>query len=256
MTTPAPIGSSLNNLSRVKQLVPKGWFKFAAPYRDAIIGGLGDSAAWNYGLILYARAQTRLATAYGIWLDIIAFDFLGRFLVRNGLNDDVFRAVIRATILQERVTRKGMISAITTLTGFAPTVFEPWNANDTGAYSGSRASGAPQYGSVGYGVGNGGYGSMNLPGQVFLKVTRGAPSGVPNVGGYGNNVEGYGVGKNEYIGSLTALIGITNAIIYQLINITKPTGTTCWVAIGAPVPPQRLPCQFVNKANSQNIVII
>src|SRR5258708_29848594 len=37
--------------------------------------------------ILYARAQSRLSTAYGIWLDIFAYDFLGRFLIRNGVED-------------------------------------------------------------------------------------------------------------------------------------------------------------------------
>lgn len=255
-------GSSLDILGRVKRLIPNRWFKFLAPYRDAVMGGLSDSAAWNYTLIGYARAQTRLATAYGIWLDIFAFDFLGRALIRNGANDDVFRATIRATILQERVTRPGMASAVTTLTGIAPIIFEPWNTNDTGAYSGSRASGATQYGQMGYGVGKGGYGNMGLPAQVFMNVTRGAPSGVPGVGGYGNIIDGYGVGLIEYVGSQLAQTGITNGLIYQIITQTRPTGTTAWVAIGAPAPgsvgngmPKR-PAIFNSKADSQNLAVI
>lgn len=251
-------GSSIDILGRVKQLIPGRWFKWVAPYRDAVIGGLSDSASWNYSLILYARAQTRLATAYGIWLDILAFDFLGRTLTRNGAPDDAFRALIRATILQERVTRKGMIAAVTALTGNVPQVFEPWNAGDTGAYSGNASpGGGVKYGSMGYGVGHGGWGNMGLPGQVFLKVTRGAPSGIPNVGGWGNNIDGYGVGVVEYAGALTPLNGITNAMIYQLINLTKPTGSTMWTAIGVFPPGQNpRPAIFKGGPNSQNIAII
>lgn len=249
-------GSSSDILDRVKKALPPRWFAWVAPYRDAVIGGLSDSASWCYGLIGYARAQTRLATAYGIWLDILAYDFVGRVLTRNKAGDDVFRAIIKATILQERVTRNGMINALTALTGSAPWVFEPWNTYDTGAYSG----GGKSYGSMGYGVGRGGYGSMNLPGQTFVNVIRSASSGVPNVGGYTNNKLGYGVGAGEYVGGNVPLNGVTNAMIYQIISMTKPTGTTVWTAIGGTVNPKvRTSCIFggVNaKANSQNIAII
>lgn len=220
-------GSPTDILSRVKGLIPFRWFAWVAPYRDAIIGGLADRASWCYGLIGYARSQIRLSTAYGIWLDVISYDFLGRSLTRSGSNDDVFRRVIRATILQERVTRAGMISAITALTGIAPKVFEPWNTFDTGAYSNTSVS----YGSMGYGVGQGGYGHMGLPAEAFVTVTRTQPSGVPNVGGYGNNPGGYGAGSEEYVGQTTALTGVTNDVIYRLINSTKPTGTIVWTQI-------------------------
>jgi hypothetical protein len=223
-------GSASDILDRVKKLIPGRWFKWVAPYRDAVIGGLSDSAAWCYGLIGYARAQTRLATAYGVWLDIFAYDFLGRFLTRNNAADATFRALIRATILQERVTRAGMINAVTTLTGKTPWVFEPWNTFDTGAYSSPAAAG-PKYGSMGYGVGRGGYGSMQLPCQTFMKVTRTASSGIPNVAGYGNPNAGYGLGSIEYAGPLMILSGVTDEMIYRLISATKATGTTCWVAI-------------------------
>ena len=229
-------GSSADIVSRVKQEIPKRWFSFVAPYRDAILGGLADSASWCFGLIGYARAQTRLASAYGIWLDIFAYDFLGLFLTRNNAEDNVFRALIRATILQERVTRPGMVNAITTITGGnVPMVFEPWNTFDTGAYSAPGGARAPnQYGSMGYNVGRGGYGNMNLPGQVFIQIVRGFGSGVPSVVGYGNAPGGYGVGNIEYVGPSSELWGVTDAMIYDLINKTKPTGTTCWVAFQTP----------------------
>jgi hypothetical protein len=223
-------GSAANILDRVRKILPRGWFQWAAPMRDAIIGGLSDSAAWNYALIGYARAQTRLSTAYGIWLDIFAYDFLGRTLTRNGSPDATFRALIKATILQERVTRAGMIAAVTTLTGNAPWVFEPWNPYDAGAYS-SPAVNGPKYGSMGYGVGRGGYGNMQLPCQTFMKVTRGASSGIPGVGGYGSSIGGYGVGALEYAGPNIELSGVTNTMINQLVSMTKPTGTIVWLAI-------------------------
>lgn len=223
------IGDSNNIVERVKRLIPNRWFSYVAPYRDAIVGGIADLSAWNYKLIGYARAQTRLATAYGIWLDILCYDFTGRYLTRNGLQDDAFRALIKATILQERVTRAGMIYAITTLTGNEPWIFEPWNTYDTGAYS-SRTRGH-KYGSMGYGVGRGGYGNMKLNHQVFIKVKRSASSGVPGIGGYGSKISGYGTGRSEYIGRFITPIGVTNELIYKLINLTKPTGTIAWVQI-------------------------
>lgn len=228
-------GDATDIVSRVKRLIPHKWFIWSPPYRDAILGGLADIAAFCYGLITYARSQSRLATAYGIWLDIFSFDYLGRFLVRNSLPDDSFRALISATILQQRVTRAGMINAIQMITGNTPSVFEPWNTFDTGAYSGSRAGGNPQYGSFGYNVGQGGWGNMNLPAQTFVQVARGFGSGVPNVGGYSNPISGFGTGAVEYVGPSSELWGITDAMIYNIISMTKPTGSTVWVAFVAPV---------------------
>lgn len=250
-------GTSADILSRIKRLIPHRWFSYVAPNRDAIIGGIADSAAWNYAFILYAKAQLRISTAYGVWLDIISYDYLNRFIIRGSMGDDTFRVFIKATILQERVTRAGMTKAITTLTSTAPWIFEPWNTYDTGAYSGTKKSGAVQYGSMGYGVGQGGYGNMNLPGQAFMAIIRGSPSGLPGVDGYSNPIAGYGVGSIEYAGSWLAQIGITNAIIYSMINITKPTGTLMWVAIGAPTRgvPKR-PAIFNAKNDTQNLAVI
>lgn len=226
------IGSSANLLDRVRGLIQRRWFRWGASYRDAILGGISDSAAWNYTLIGYAKAQTRLSTAYGVWLDIVALDFLGPTLTRQGYQDDTFRALIRATILQERVTRAGMIAAVTRLTGVAPLVFEPWNTGDTGAYS--NAASGKTYGQFGYGVGAGGYGNMNLPAQTLMQVYRTAPSGVPSVDGYGEPIGGYGAGAIEYVGNTTQLEGVTDQLIYDLINLTKPTGSIVWVAFTTP----------------------
>lgn len=351
------IGTSADILDRVKKLIPRRWFSYVAPNRDAIIGGIADSAAWGYALTVYAKAQLRISTAYGIWLDIISYDYLNRFIIRGSMGDDAFRIFIKATILQERVTRAGMVKAITTLTNTTLWIFEPWNTFDTGAYTTPRPKtyltnvsntvisnvgglGTPitifigdqspssvngfnsgdqvvvkgalttvtlvpheangvwfidvfrsgingwlvlrgssyahgsficgtttqlidstrpfaQYGSMGYGVGQGGYGNMNLPGKAFMAITRSSPSGLPSIEGYGNTIAGYGTGSIEYISSWLAQIGITNAIIYNMINITKPTGTLMWVAIGAPIRgvPRR-PSIFNAKNDTQNLAII
>jgi len=192
-----------------------------------VLGGLSDIAAWCFGLIKYARAQTRLKTAYGVWLDLFGYDFLGRHVARKGADDDTFRTLIRATILQERVTRAGMINAVVTLTGKTPWIFEPWNTYDTGGYSGAGAA----YGSFGYGVGRGGYGNMDLPCQTFMLVHKGVGAGVPGIGGYGGPIDGYGVGAGEYVGPQSEQSGITEQMVYSLINTTKPTGSTCWTQI-------------------------
>jgi hypothetical protein len=63
-----------------------------------------------------------------------------------------------------------------------------------------------------------------------MQIHRGGPSGIPNVAGYGSPIAGYGVGKIEYAGPTVELSGITNAMILKVVNLTKPTGSTIWVA--------------------------
>jgi hypothetical protein len=214
-------GDSNDILTRVKLVLPGRWWSYVAPFRDAVLGGLSDGAAWCYSWFSYAVTQSRIATSTGPFLDLIAYDFLGRYLVRGGSSDNVFRTRILMTILQERVTRAGMISALTQLTGNPPVVFEPWNTGDAGGYG---------CGNFAYGQ-SGGWGSINLPGQVFLKVTRTTSSGIPFISGYGQGAGGYGKGTIEYVGSSISQDGVTDNEIYQTILTTKPVGVTCWTQI-------------------------
>jgi hypothetical protein len=223
-------GDSADILARVKRLIPSRWFQWAAPLRDGVLGGLSDCAAALYSFIVYVRTQSRLATATGIWLDIFCYDYLRRFLLRQGRNDTLFRAIIRATILQERVTRQGMRAVLTQVLNIPPFIFEPWNTNDAGGYR------APN---IAYGQA-GGWGSLQYPAQVFIRVSRSGlgPSGVPNVGGWyrgqnsGRAAGGYGQGAIEYVSPTTPMIGVTDADIFQIIAQTKPSGVTCWVQLG------------------------
>jgi len=219
---------SLDIVARVKMLIPNRWFAWVAPYRDAVLGGIADATAWCRYLIDYARKQSRLATASGIWLDIFAFDYVRRYLLRRGATDDVFRVKIKATILQERVTRAGMNYAINQLTSSPPAIFEPWNTGDAGGWgSGLFALNRA-----------GGWGSIQLPGQAFVKVSRAGigPTGVPNVAGLlppggTPGLGGYGTGAVEYVGPSVSQIGVTDPDIYQIIVQTKPSGTTIWTRI-------------------------
>jgi hypothetical protein len=222
------VGDANDILSRIRHVTARRWWNFTSPIRDAVVGGLGNGAAWCYSWITYAKLQSRLATATGVWLDLISFDFLGRDLPRNGLPDSTFRTLIDAHILQERVTRKGMTQVLTALLGMPPKIIEPWNPGDCGAYG---------YGTFAYGKA-GCWGSMQLPGQVFMQISR-APqvgAGVPNVAGYkkpGNTssmgLGGYGQGQIQYIGVQVGVLGVTDAVIEAAIKSTKPTGVICWI---------------------------
>jgi hypothetical protein len=216
-------GSASDLLCRLQRVIPFRWFSNPAPNYLAVAQALLDNCVNAFNLVSYARLQTRLATATGPWLDIFVKDFLGRFIARQGASDSVFRAIARATILQERVTRAGMINAITQLVNSTPIIFEPWNPNDTGAW----------------GVGNlaynkaGGYGSIQLPGQTFMRVSRSGlgATGIPSVDGYQGYLGGYGVGQIQYAGATASEIGVTDQDIYDMILATKPTGSTVWVQI-------------------------
>ena len=242
-------GDSNDILTRVKMLIPFRWFSWVAPIRDAILGGLSDSMAWCYSWIVYAKTQSRIATSTGPFLDLISYDFLGRHLPRGAMTDAQFRSRILATILQERVTRKGMTNAINLLTGGNPWIFEPWNTNDAGAWSGPPAAfRAPNFawnGTTGL-PGIGGWGSTDLPAEYFMVVTRTQFSGVANVAGWsgassigglgswsnasGSNITatGPGGGAIELFGPNVGQVGVTDQMIYDAINTTRPTGSIAW----------------------------
>ena len=86
-------------------------------------------------------------------------------------------------------TRPALVAAVVDLTGTTPAVFEPWRPSDCGAYG---------YGGLGYNL-VGGYGSLALPAQCFVGVTRGG--------------------------------GASDADIYQVVAETMPSGVTAWTAL-------------------------
>lgn len=217
-----PVGSTGDIANRIRQLLPT-WFADSNPTANALLRGAAAALAFIYDLYVYAAAQTRILTATGIWLDMIAQDFYGTSLQRGAnQDDDSFRAQIVANLFRPRATRQGIIDVMLTLTGNAPEILEPFAPGDTGAYG---------VGFCGYGAA-GGYGSQAIPAQAFVIAYRPVQYGIAQVAGYGAVTAGYGRGSQAEYASLALVSSIvTDADIYAAIDATKASGTAIWVRI-------------------------
>ena len=208
-------------------MLPARWFPDEAPVLDGVLNGLASIWSCLFELLQYVQAQTRLATATGVWLDAIAQDFCGRRLARrSGQSDDAFRERIRHELLRERGTRHAVLSVLQDLTGRMPQVFEPGLTSDTGGYGSVASAG----GGVGYCAG-GGWGSLDLPFQCFVTAYRPVGSGISLLSGWGDSAGGYGTGALEYA-SLSMVQGqVTDADIYAAVASVMPVATIAWTSI-------------------------
>jgi hypothetical protein len=214
-------GDSTDMLGRLKALLPRGWFGDTTPVLDALLSGFAWSLSSIYSLIQYAKLQTRIATATDGFLDLISFDFFGSTLPRRSQElDTPFRTRILSTLLREKATRNGMIAALVALTGRAPIIFEPARPADTGGWN------------IGWGWNvAGGFGSLNLPAQVFIKAFRPAGSGIPNVAGWSASYGCWGGGYSSWC-SLSQIQGyVTDSDIMNTISAVKPEGVTAWTQL-------------------------
>ena len=214
-------------VTRLRAVLPAGWFSEDAPILNGVLNGLAASWAWLFQLLHYVKAQTRLATASDVWLDVIAQDFFGtRLTRRSGQSDEAFRTRIRQELLRERGTRNAVISVLQDLTNRPPAIFEPGLTSDTGGYGGVPDAG----GGIGYGAG-GGWGSLDLPFQCFVTAYRPVGSGISFVSGWGDSDGGYGTGAIEYA-SLSMVQGrVTDADIYAALASVMPVATIAWACI-------------------------
>jgi hypothetical protein len=189
--------------TRLRALLPNGWFPDTAPILDAILSSLAEPWAWLSRMLCYVAKQTRVATATGAWLDLAATDYLGTTLPRlPGESDSSYRSRVEQNILREAATRPAIISAIQESTGAVVTVFEPARCSDTGAY-GSLTDPSS---TAAYGVA-GGWGNLNLPYQFFISVETTA----------------------QYC-SLASIPGeLTDDDIRQLILQLLPINVTAWI---------------------------
>jgi hypothetical protein len=215
-------GDSPDMLERLKSLIPGGWFASSlAPLRDAVFGGLSDALSNSYALLVAVKAQTRIATASGWFLDIIAWDFFGpRFLRLKAESDTSWRTRIIKEILRPRQTKAAIEQAVFDLTGRQPNVLEFWNPNDAGAYD---------VGTLAYDV-SGFYGDL-ANNQIWVTAYRPAGEGVPTVAGYDTGAGGYDVGALEYIDMDWVAAQVTDADIYAAVASTVAAGVTGWTAI-------------------------
>ena len=219
-------GDSTDILTRIKRILPPRWFAYTAPLRDAVLGGLADQLAWVYSFIAFAKLQTRITSATGFFLDLIAYDYFGRFLRRRaGELDAAFMPRIKKEIVRERVTRKGMIGAITDLTGAPPQILEPWNTGDTGVWDN---------GTLAYDIA-GCWGDTNLPNQVFVIIARPGLQGIPFVSGWDVGAGGWDVGAIEWTDPSMIVGAVTDQDIYDTIEATKPTGSIVWTQLSGTV---------------------
>jgi hypothetical protein len=218
-------GDPADLAARFRGLVPSSWFDQSAPVNNIVVSGAAAPLSWSYAFYLYVLKQSRIATATGGWLDIIAWDFFGPHFRRlPGEVDASFSARIRKEILRPRNTRSAILQMLLDLTGNTATVQEPWNPQDWGGYGVATM--------CGYGIAVG-YGSLQYRNQVFVQAVRPNNSGIPYVAGYGTVAAGYGSGNGlgEYA-DLSQIVGVvTDAEIYSRTSQIISAGNTAWVSI-------------------------
>jgi hypothetical protein len=214
-------GDADDMMQRLKALLPPRWFPDETPVLDGFLAGLANTAAWAYSLVQSAGLQTRLATASGAFLDMIAQDFFGARLARGvAQGDDAFRALIGRELLRERGTRPALIQVLTDLTGRVPVVFEPARPADTGSWNLAAGYGAA-----------GAWGSLMLPFQCFVTAYRPAGLGIAVVNGWCQGAGGYGGGAIEYA-ALSMVEGqVTDADINAAIAGVMPVSSIAWTRI-------------------------
>lgn len=215
--------TSAEILTRLLSLLPGGWFGWAAPLRDAVLGGLADALAANGVLLQAVRDQTRVVTSSGWMLDLTAWDFFGiRFRRFSGEIDASFRSRVLREVTRERVTRTGVAAALLDLTGKAPTIFEPFSAKDCGGGYGSLRLGYSR---------SGRYGSVSFPNQVFITARRPTIAAIPKVPGYGSVQGGYGRPPSAYA-SLTEVQGaVQDSDIVTCVKNNVAAGVVGWLEI-------------------------
>ncbi|MGX7707968.1 hypothetical protein [Methylobacterium sp. Gmos1] len=244
-------------VARLRALLPP-WFPDDDPILDGLLGGIAALLAFTYDLIADLKRQTRIATATGGWLDLIAFDYFGiRFGRRPDEADDAFRPRILKELLRPRATREAIVEALVDLTGRTPLIAEPWNPGDCGAYdvgtmayAGSveavpvsgydAALGGWDAGRFAYVVassdagsfpGAGCWGSLDYPCQIFVTAFRPISRGIPDISGFDMPGAGYDLGPLAYINQADVDSQIADAEIYARLAETAAAGVTVWTAI-------------------------
>ncbi len=214
-------GDSSDMLARLKMVLPARWFSDTTPVLDALLTGLASAWSGLYTLLGYVQAQTRIATATGIFLDIASADYLGGSLPRRVSEaDSAYSARIRSNLISPRATRSGLVQCLTNLTGRAPVVFEPLNATDTGGYNIN----------LGYNCA-GGYGCANLPYQFFLTTYWPNNTPISDAGFYGVGPGGYGTAPMFYADTAEFAGTVSDAEIYAAVAAIVPTCSIAWTQI-------------------------
>lgn len=216
------IGDNNDMQRRITSLLPSRWWANVAPLKEAVIGGLGDALSNIYSFIQYTKAQSRIKTAFGPWLDLIAFDFFGmRFRRRPSQNDDSFKQAIIDEILRPRVTRDALQKAVSDLTNTEVTIFEPFNPQDTGGWGVMFAFDAA-----------GAWGDWDETYTVFLDVVKPQGTGIPTISGFDDTYSGFDKGYFYFVDDSQIVGPVTDQDVYDCVEATRASGVTVWVKIG------------------------
>src|SRR5258708_415725 len=199
----------------------------SAPVLNAVLTSQADQFAFIYQYLQFAANQTRIKTATGGWLHLIAWDYFGaRFTRRINEPDASFASRILKELLRPPQTRAAIRQLIVDLVGTPPKIQEAWNPQDWGGY-GIAASG------IGYGLALG-YGSLQYPNQVFITTLTLPGAGIPYIAGYGiTTAGGYGrCGSSSAYADVSQITGaLTSAEFYADISQVIAAGTIAWVSI-------------------------
>jgi hypothetical protein len=215
-------------LIRIKATLPSRWFGESTPILDLVLGSLAAGWVSLFNLLNFVRAQSRIGTATGIWLDLVAQDYFGRRLQRRlRESDGLFRKRILFDLLRDRCTRAAVYDILLELTGRSPIIFEPTNPQDTGCYG---SSGSAERGRAAYCT-SGGWGNLNLPFQAFVRAYRPQSASVAMINGWGGGIGGFGAGSSAYISSETDLSRADDSELYESVARTAPAGTIIWMSI-------------------------
>ena len=245
-------------VGRITRELPRRWFADDATVVSGALNAFAQVGATCYALVQYARAQMRLGTMSGGWLDLFALDYFGDRFPRRTRTDDAYRSDIEAELLRERATRAGIAKALTDLTGTPPTIIEPWSAGDCGAYDGAGLayagqdyvaaeaggydlSGAYDTGTTGYDVevgatgnsspGMGCWGSLEVPYQMFVTAYRPVGGGIPGASGTDTGGKGYDIGAFAYVDESENVSPVSDDEILAAVAATQAAGVTAWTRI-------------------------
>jgi hypothetical protein len=248
-----PVYDQADFTGRLLRLLPGGWFPAVAPRLFAVLQAPALMFSLIYGMMVFAKAQQRIASASGAFLDLAAQDFFGSGLPRLEYESDAaYAARIQYNQSAPRGTYNGMMSMLEQLTGNSPGIFQPNNVAQTGGWatqSDPVAGGGvfafyDDLGESGAGL----WGSMALPCQVFITIeapltgyyvfanqggilTEDAPA---IGGGYGFATQSMpvaGGGSLAFVDPESVPGSITDTIIYQQIAAWMPVGYIAWTQI-------------------------
>jgi hypothetical protein len=220
-----------------------------------IMWGYITTASIAYTQMQYCFNQTRIGIyelrnpnsgaplAYGNNLDLISMDYYGNLLPRRpNEGDDNYRNRIFVNLISGKATRNAMTLALFNLTGFIPTIIEPWNSGDLGVLNwdmpptiglnsiGGLGSNAPYtcYITVYIFQGQGMQGYTGVS-SLDVTVTWGVGIGDPSISPLTTPIDI----PPMWLGDQNLLEGIlvTPSDVENVINLTKVLGTICYYTI-------------------------